>query len=375
MTFHARDLTRPPTRPLTLGFLTPHNVHDPRSFSGTAHYAARALNRIEGVHLRLLGQHRRPRLGDRLTRRFGRHDDTPGVPAPSDLAGLDAVVGLVASGLLDGMPPDFPFLHVTDATPGFLEDVYGRDVSTDARLSEARVARRAVACVYSSSMMASRARSELGLTHAEVLPFGVNLDLPPIIPVQESPIRPLELLYVGTDWARKGGEIALATLAHLRAIGLAAHLTCVGRVPDHVKAAPDVSVVGFLDKSRPRHARRLASLYARAHLLILPTRGDCTPMVIAEAMAHGTPVLATDTGGISEMIGHGGAGRTLPMTARAEDWAEAIADMTRDPDAYAWMSDAARDRARTRFAWDAWARGILNIARTGIAARDARLAS
>lgn len=371
MTFHARDLTRP----LTLGFLTPHNVHDPRSFSGTAHYAARALARIEGVNLQLLGQHRKPRLGDRLTRRLGRREDTPGAPAPADLASLDAVVGLVASGLLDGLPPGLPFLHVTDATPGFLEDVYGWDVSADARLSEARVARRAVACVYSSSMMASRARTELGLTHVEVLPFGVNLDLPPTIPAQESPLRPVELLFVGADWARKGGEIALATLAYLRAAGVPGHLTCVGRIPDDVRGNPDVTVAGYLDKTRPRHARKLADLYSRAHLLILPTRGDCTPMVIAEAMAHGTPVLATETGGIPEMIGGSGAGRTLPLAARPEDWAQTIAEMTCDPDTYAWMSDAARDRAGLRFSWDVWAEGIAGIARRHILAGAEQLAS
>ena len=85
-------------------------------------------------------------------------------------------------------------------------------------------------------------------------------------------------------------------------------------------------------------------------------------MVIAEAMALGTPVLATDTGGIAEMIG-GGAGRCLPMAATPGDWAETIVAMTRDPDAFAMMSDAARDRARTRYSWDIWADGIARIAR------------
>lgn len=54
----------------------------------------------------------------------------------------------------------------------------------------------------------------------------------------------------------------------------------------------------FLDKNRPKDAARLSALYAEAHLLLLPSRADCTLTVIAEAMAHGTPVLATDVGGI-----------------------------------------------------------------------------
>ena len=216
--------------------------------------------------------------------------------------------------------------------------------------------------------MARRAERELGALQARALPFGVNFSHDPGVPQPKPPLDPVELLFVGTDWNRKGGDIALGALRQLRRCGVPAHLTLVGQCPASAARHQDVTATGFLDKSKPRETRKLAGLFARAHLLVLPTRGDCTPMVIAEAMAHGTPVLATDTGGIAEMIGQG-AGRCLPMAATPEDWAAAIAGVTRDPEAFAMMSDAARDRAHSRYSWDIWADGIARIAREHLIGR------
>ena len=344
----------PGPSPLTIGLLTPHNPFDRRAFSGTAHFAMRALARQPHLTTRLLGGHRPPGLRDRLARRLG-YTAAPPRLHPGALAGLDAVVGLVASDLLDALPPKMPFFHVTDATPDFLAEAYGWDIPDAAHIREARLARNASACLYSSEMMADRARAELNPREARAIPFGINMDLPPGDPPVKSAFAPLELVFVGADWTRKGGEIALGAVAHLGALGVPVHLTLVGNIPRHVASGPNVTRVGFLDKSRPREMRRLREIYARAHLMVLPTRGDCTPMVIAEAMAHGTPVLATRTGAIPEMLGGRGAGRLLPMEASAGDWARVIAEVIRDQAAYALMSDAAFDRARARYSWDAWA--------------------
>jgi glycosyltransferase involved in cell wall biosynthesis len=51
--------------------------------------------------------------------------------------------------------------------------------------------------------------------------------------------------------------------------------------------------------------RRLADYYAAADLLLFPSLADNLPIMIQESMAAGTPVLAFDTGGISELIDDG----------------------------------------------------------------------
>lgn len=354
---HASEIVSPHF-PLRVGLLTPHNVLDRTSFSGTAFRAAAALEDCPGLSVRWLGAHHRtPRRIDRVLRK------APIEPGPINFDGLDAIVGLVATRLLDHLnTTSLPYLHVTDATPGFQRDAYGWEVPASADKAEARILRRASLAIYSSDALAQRARTEFSYTNTTVLPFGINLDETPRVCPRKPALTQPNLLFVGMDWTRKGGDIAVAALDRLRAGGLDATLTVVGRVPDEVRGHPGIRCVGFLNKNRRRERNRLAALYRDAHLLVLPTRADCTPMVIGEAMSFGTPVLSSDTGGVADMIGQT-AGRVLTMDAGADEWAGAIRSTLSNPDAYAMLSDAAFDRANARFSWAAWAKGIEALVR------------
>lgn len=350
-------------RPLELGFLSPHNPFDRRSFSGTVYFASRALAAQPDVKLRILGRHHPPGLLDRLRRQKSetRFEDCA-------FDGLDAVVGMVASPLLDRLAaarPDLPFLHVTDATPKFLREAYGWSVPAEADEVETRVARQAALCVFSSGVMADRAAQDLGTPdlRAAVQPFGVNMDVLPVTKPVKPPQSPLNLAYVGIDWERKGGDIAVAALDQLLARGVDARLTIVGRCPEHCRNHPAIRVMGFLNKNRRRDAALMGALYSQAHLLLVPSRADCTPMVIAEAMAHGTPVLACDVGGIPTQIGGTGAGQLMPLFAEPGLWADRIQDMTGDADRYRRLSDMAFEQATTRLNWQVWARRIADLAR------------
>ncbi len=367
MTIH---LIAPPPRPLNLGFLTPHNPYDLQTFSGTPHFAMQALQARPDIRLHVLGGHRPPGRLDRVLRRK---------PVPIDidrldLDGLDLVLSLVASSLLDQLlarRPDLPVLHVTDATPRFLRESYGWSIPKSADSREARVARGSAQVIYSSRQIAERAAADLHLPglSSEVLAFGVNFSSLPDSAPEKPPLTKLNLLFVGLDWERKGGDVAVMALKQLRDAGRDAQLTVVGRCPERHRADPAITDMGFLTKNRPRDARRLAALYKAAHLLLLPTRADCTPMVVAEAMAHGTPVLATDTGGIAEQIGDA-AGRVLPPFSEPTEWARAILQMTGDEDRYRFLSDAAFERAETHLSWSRWAAGIEGHARRVLARGD-----
>lgn len=362
------------TAPLKLGFLSPHNPYDRVAFSGTTWFAARALEQHTGIDLRILGPHTPPRRFDRFLRR----QLAPVDVSQLDLNGLDAVLGLVASPLLAELAktdPKVPLFHITDATPVFLRDTYGWSIPKTADETETQVATRASATIYSSDAIARRAATDLGLPGLQpvVVPFGVNMD----DLLEDCPSKPqldrLKLLFIGLDWARKGGDIAVATLDQLNADGCPAELTIVGRCPERHRHHPAIVNAGFLNKTKAKNRTRLSALYRDAHLLLLPSRGDCTPMVIAEAMAHGTPVLATDTGGVAEQIGRGGAGRVLPPMASPQEWATAACNMTRDRDGYELMSDAAFDRSRTLFSWDQWASSIYSLIQGELAETPAQL--
>ena len=365
----------PTKSPIRIGFLSPHNPYDRCSFSGTAFFAAKALQGRPELAVRVLG-HRPARFSDRLLRR-----PSPRISVDMlDLSDLDIVLGLVATPLLDDLAqqhPDMPFLHVTDATPAYLRDVYGWKIPFTADAAEARVAEKAAITIYSSEKIARRACRDLdlpALDHA-VVPFGVNMDKLPEACPQKAALGELKLLFVGVDWERKGGDIAVAILDELRASGLPAHLTVIGALPDRHRAHPGITHTGFLAKSRRADTERLVAAYEDAHFLLLPSRGDCTPMVVAEAMSFGVPVLSSDVGGLSELVGGPGTGRVLPRYSPPGNWAAEIRGIISDPIAYSMMSDACFDRARSLLNWDQWAGTIADISAMNSALTGVRITS
>ncbi|MEN9903576.1 MAG: hypothetical protein RLZZ555_141 [Pseudomonadota bacterium] len=76
-------------------------------------------------------------------------------------------------------------------------------------------------------------------------------------------------------------------------------------------------------------AEQLAPLYALADCLVLVSRSEGFPTVVGEAMACGTPVIATDVGGVSELVADGSNGWLLEPEsdeAIAESLAAALAE-------------------------------------------------
>ena len=136
--------TSPTAVPLKLGLLTPHNPYDRMTFSGTSWFAAQALKDHPEIDLTILGPHKPRGRFSRLLRQRDAEVDINQL----DLAGIDAVLGLVATPLLDQLSqrhPSMPFFHVTDATPAFLREAYGWAVPHEADVLETRVAAKALA--------------------------------------------------------------------------------------------------------------------------------------------------------------------------------------------------------------------------------------
>lgn len=364
---------------MRIGFLCAHNPYDRNAFSGTAFYSCAALGRLrdEGLigELRILGTHAPVGRRSRLIQRTRRMLTLP--PQPLSFAsladrgdGLDWIVSMVSGGMALRLAPQLlaPFVHVTDATPDFLRDFYGRDIPPSAQQEETRVIEQAARVVYSSDFMRARALEEFGPQAGEkmrVVPFGVNLDhLPDTVTAGPAwpagPGKgPLNLLFIGKDWQRKGGAIAFAAQQQLRVQGWDARLNIIGCDPPEAQGRPGVTIFPYLDKNLPEDARRFEALLADSHLFVLPTRADCTPMVIAEANAWSIPVLVTRTGGIPTLVTPDANGRMMPEDAGANDWAAAILQMLADPDAYAELRRGSHAAYRDRLNWHAWARALI----------------
>ncbi|NJN60363.1 MAG: glycosyltransferase family 4 protein [Coleofasciculaceae cyanobacterium RL_1_1] len=121
----------------------------------------------------------------------------------------------------------------------------------------------------------------------------------------------LNLLFVGTDWQRKGGDRAIALVEQLRDRRIPTRLTTIGGQPP---ADPDlIHDLGQLDPTKPTDRAQLEAAFRAAHFLVLPSEAECFGHVLCEANGFGVPVLTSDVGGIPSVVRSGVNGLVAPL--------------------------------------------------------------
>ncbi|MEI8226799.1 MAG: glycosyltransferase family 4 protein [Planctomycetota bacterium] len=263
--------------------------------------------------------------------------------------------------------PDATFAGLAD----FYPEATGLAAETlrNGNRMEAESLRNCSIALYSSGWAAQTAILGYGIdpSKVEVVPYGANLETIPTgtevaSAISSKPRRPLRLLFVGGDWWRKGGDIAVAATESLVRRGLDARLDIIGSSP--TAAVPSYATIhGFLRKDRPEDCRQMARLFAQSHLLILPTRADCVPVVIAEACAYGVPTIATNVGGISSAIQAGRTGQLMPPSSSPSDWADAVEKIVAKPTELDRMGRAARLFFESDLNWPTAVRKVVGLLR------------
>jgi glycosyltransferase involved in cell wall biosynthesis len=190
-----------------------------------------------------------------------------------------------------------------------------------------------------------------------VVPFGANIDCgisyeeaKDIIASRSRTV--CKLLFVGVDWLRKGGDIALQTAEELTSQGLTVELHIVGCQPGGSAKLPDYVIKhGFISKATKNGIKVLARLFAEAHFMLVPSRQECYGLVFCEAAAFALPAIATNTGGISTIIKDGVNGRAFGLEAKAADYATFIADYFGDWRRYQELALSSYNEYRCRLNW------------------------
>jgi glycosyltransferase involved in cell wall biosynthesis len=145
---------------------------------------------------------------------------------------------------------------------------------------------------------------------------------------------PVELRLVGG-----AGEDGAAALARVK--GDAADLVAAGRV----------TFAGELGQAGVRAELRAA------HVLVLPSEAEGTPMAVLEAMAEGRPVLVSDAGNMRSLVEEAGCGWVLP-DRRPATIAEHIRRIGDDPIGLEAAASAARKACEEHHSVDAARPGI-----------------
>lgn len=129
----------------------------------------------------------------------------------------------------------------------------------------------------------------------------------------------------------------------------------------HARLGDRVRFVGLVSPSD------LPDFYRRADLLVNPSVSESFGMSLVEAMACGTPVIATRVGGMPEIVEQG---RTGVLVGPGDPIAlsDAIAGLLADAPLRASMRRSCRDRAVALFSWGAVARSVARRYRESVGA-------
>jgi glycosyltransferase involved in cell wall biosynthesis len=164
--------------------------------------------------------------------------------------------------------------------------------------------------------------------------------------------------YAGRLAEEKGVDTAIEAAKHA-----GVQLAIAGAGPDEPRlrgmaADADVHFLGQLD------AGALAETRAGAAFAVVPSRWhEPHPYAVCESMAAGLPVLASDMGGLPEMVGP--ESTVEPSDAGA--WAAALAELWSDPKLRRERGDAALARARERFGEDRYYERLMACYRAALA--------
>lgn len=107
-------------------------------------------------------------------------------------------------------------------------------------------------------------------------------------------------------------------------------------------------------------------LLTHAAVFVCPSVYEPLGIVNLEAMACGTPVVASRVGGIPEVVADGETGVLVPRTEGGDDafeagLARALDSVLGDPATARRMGEAGRERAVEEFGWDAVARRTVRL--------------
>lgn len=223
------------------------------------------------------------------------------------------------------------------------------------RHTERQALARVDRVIVSSPFTAARLRAVYGVASHRLFVVEPGLDDRPAVSADAVPAtQPPCLLCVATLIPRKGHRVLIEALARLRHLSWSCH--CIGdlqRDPDctravrhairHWKLEDRVHLLGV----QPRD--RLVAAYRRAWVLVHPSFYEGYGMVIAEALAQGTPVVATDAGALADTV-PADSGLRVP-TGDVSALAGALQRILLEPGLRDQLARASRVRARRFGTW------------------------
>jgi glycosyltransferase involved in cell wall biosynthesis len=381
---------------MRITYISEHNPQDPDSQSGTPYWISKGLREeevnVHHVHISASLNYLPPleefafRCKRLWLRYMKRSDITPdlfvrhALQVANDIRGpikhvkTDIILTSLTPVSAAFLETKTPIVYWTDAVYAALANFYPRfrsyhrDLMWDGHIVTEACLNNASLLIFSSEWAARTAIEFYGVAKhkVKVVPFGANLDVSLSLPEVKAMIKArskkcIQLLFVGTEWYRKGGDIALEVAKELDAAGHAVELTIVGCQPKLASWPSFVKFTGPLYKTKKQDQERLRRLYEQAHFLLLPARAEAYGIVLCEANAFAVPCLSTYVGGIPEIVKDGINGMSFSLEATAKHYCDYIVDIIGNESYYETLALSAYNEYQTRLNWKAASRRVKGL--------------
>lgn len=349
------------------------NPNDINNWSGTTLHILKTLRKRNNVDV--IGTHMLSQTAFFTSKNFSRRDiyiDYSPLfgKVCSELINKNSDCQLVFFGDLQLAPYlniNIPIVHLSDVNYHLFKDYLGKNRTKEQEQAtedkEKRVLNNYTTIIYSSKWAKQNTIDyyDVDPSKIHVVEFGVNIPPPSDYKI-DIQTDVCNLVFIGKNWKKKGGDKALEAYRKLKADGFQCTLTIIGSVPEEIHDDDEgLIVIPFLDKSKPKDLERLCDILYHSHFLVLPTEFEAFGIVFCEASAYGVPSIAADVGGVSQPVRVGKNGFLLPPNATAEDYAEKIKSVFSDKQKYMELRKSSRREYETRLNWDVWSEKVNRI--------------
>lgn len=369
---------------MKIAFLSQYSPEDRKASSGTNYKIAEQLSKYG--ELKWIPIQKTSfgnfifKIANKVANRFGRTFDFFSTnigsrfgyePIDKDaFCGCDVIAAFFCMPVLSHLKADKPIIYFSDATYPAMIDYYFHNRLTFNNRQGSKLERKAMdnadAIILSSQWAEASAVYDLKQQKEKVhvIEYGANVDEKDIIGVAVKEMTPntLRLLFLGVDWIRKGGQIAIDAVKWLNENGINATLDIVGiRDLDIYKESfPFIKNHGFLNKNNERDYNKLVEILKNTDAMLLPTKAECAGIAFAEASANGLPVFTHQTGGVGNYVIDGINGYKLPLGSTGEDFGRCIKNALLNGEISS-MSDTARQLYSEKLNWNCWGKKVSEV--------------
>lgn len=207
-----------------------------------------------------------------------------------------------------------------------------------------------------------------------IVPVGVDVDLFCPLPDVE-PVPGRLVTTASADVTMKGLRYLLEALAKLRTEREDAHLVVIGkRKPGgrSDKAIGELGLEGAVEFVSGVPEQRIIELYAEAELAVVPSLYEGFSLPAIEAMACGTPLVATSGGALPEVVGADGETALVVPPGNSEALAAKLRWALERTDLRSGIGRAGRQRVIDQWSWRHTAERTVEQYRERLAMTDAR---